>query len=122
MKFVSTLILLAVTVVTAAAQVTTGLLEGTVTDTQGGAVTGAEGNVINEQTGQNLKTTTGERGEWVLPSMPTGTYRVTVSHQGFKVAKFDGVKVDIGKPSTVNTMLELGALTETVEVVGGAEV
>ena len=47
---------------------------------------------------------------------------MTVSHPGFKTASMENVKIDAGVPATVNTTLEVGQLTETVEVQAGAEI
>jgi hypothetical protein len=122
MKLVSTCILLAALVASASAQVMTGRLEGTVTDSQGAAVPGAQVKVLNTQTGQTLTNVSDDHGLWALPSMPSATYTVTVSHPGFKTENIENVKVDAGVPATVNTTLQVGALTETVEVSAGAEV
>ena len=110
------------TVLAALAQVTTGRIEGTVNDPQGSAVPGAAVKVVNTATNQTLETTADEKGIWVFPSMPTSTYVVTVNHRGFKTVTVENVKVDAGVPSTVNVKLEVGSLTETVEVQGGAEI
>jgi len=97
-------------------------LSGTVTDPQGAAVPNARVVVTNDQIGRSYEAKTTERGEWVLPSLPPATYRVSVSAPGFKTAVVPGVKIEAGVPAAVNITLELGALVETVEVAGGAEV
>ena len=123
MKTLGTIwVLLAVFVVTAFSQVTTGRLEGTVTDPQGAAVPGAPVKVVNKETGQTFETAADEKGLWAVPSVSTATYTVTVNHPGFKTTTVENVKVDAGVPATVNAKLEVGALAETVEVQGGAEV
>ena len=104
------------------AQVTSGRLEGTVLDPKAAVVPGAKIEVSNIQTGLVFNQTSNERGYWVIPSLPTATYKVTVASQGFKKATVDQVKIDAGVPSTVNVTLELGGLTETVVVQGGTEV
>lgn len=109
-------------VVAAFGQVTTGRLEGTVMDPQGAAVPGAQVKVSNTQTGQNFSLVTDDRGLWVLPSMPTALYTVTVSQPGFKTVTIENVKVDAGVPATANAKLEVGSVAETVEVSGGAEI
>ncbi len=121
MKSAVCILLLAAAVV-GVPQVITSRLEGTVADPQGAAVPAAQVRVVNTQTGQSLETATDERGYWVLPSMPTATYRVTAGHPGFKTATVDKVKLDAGVPAAVNITLELGSVAETVEVKGGAEV
>src|SRR6266550_211525 len=115
-KFIATLLILGLFAIAALAQVTTGRIEGTVTDPQGAAVPGAKVKVLNKATGLALDTTADEKGGWVFPSMATATYTVTVNHPGFKTVTIDNVKVDAGVPATVNARLEVGALTETVEV------
>jgi hypothetical protein len=120
--FLSTLLILAALVAPSVAQTTTGRLEGNVTDSQGAAVPGAGVRVVNKETSQSFDTTTDEKGHWALPSMSTGTYGVTVTRTGFKTANIQDVKIDAGVPATVNTTLEVGQLTETVEVSAGAEV
>ena len=121
-KLTVTSLILSVLVGVLMAQVTTGRLEGNVTDSQGAAVPGAVVKVVNSLTSQTFDSATDERGHWSLPSMPSATYTVTVSHPGFKTASIDNVKIDAGVPATVNTALEVGQLTETVEVQAGAEV
>ncbi len=122
MKIAKTVLVLFAIVTASFAQVLTGRLEGTVSDPQGAAVPAAQVKVVNTQTGQTFNVVTDEKGYWSLPSMSTALYRVTVTSQGFKTATVDNVKVDAGVPATVNTTLEVGALTETVEVSAGAEI
>src|SRR5207248_2562582 len=121
-RFFATLLILGLFALAAIAQVTTGRIEGTVTDPLGAAVPGAKVKVLNKATGLALENTADERGGWVFPSMATATYTVTVNHPGFKTVTIDNVKVDAGVPATVNAKLEVGSLTEIVEVQGGAEI
>ncbi len=108
---------------TAFSQVTTTAhLSGTVTDAQGATVPGAQVDVVQTATGQLFRATTDEKGQWALPSLQTGTYKVTVSHAGFRTATNGNVALDAGVPATVNVALEVGATTETVEVSAGAEI
>ncbi|MCX6632041.1 MAG: TonB-dependent receptor [Candidatus Solibacter sp.] len=103
-------------------QVNTSRLDGTVTDPTGASVPGAEVTVSNVATGQTIKTTTGDRGDWALTSMAAAQYKVVVSKPGFKSGLAGSVVVSAGVPATVNIKLEIGAASETVEVVGGAEI
>ena len=104
------------------AQVTTSRLDGTVTDAQGATIAGADVQVVNIAQNQTLNAKTDEKGYWALASMPAGLYRVTVTQKGFKTETIDNVKIDAGVPATVNATLQVGALTETVEVAAGAEI
>jgi hypothetical protein len=103
-------------------QVNTSRLDGVVTDPTGAAVPGAEVTVTNLATDQVFKTTTAEDGGWALPSMAAAKYKIAASKSGFRVGLISGIEVNAGVPATVNIKLEVGAATETVEVVGGAEI
>jgi Carboxypeptidase regulatory-like domain/TonB dependent receptor len=104
------------------AQGTTALLSGTVQDPTGAAVPGAAIAVTNAETNQVVKTESNEKGEWVLPSMPPGNYRVSITKAGFKAELKTGVVIESGVPATVNVKLEVGQAAETVVVQGGAEI
>jgi hypothetical protein len=100
----------------------TSRLDGTVSDPQGAAVVGAQIRILNAATGQSFEVKSDERGYWIVTSLPTGIYKVTVSLQGFKTEVLENIKLDAGVPATANSVLQLGSLTETVEVQGGAEI
>ena len=104
------------------AQVTSGRLQGVVTDPNGAVVPGSRVTVTNVETGAAFSVNTTDRGTWAVPSLPTATYKVTVTASGFKATVVNEVKLDAGVPATVNVTLELGTLAETIEVSGGAEV
>jgi hypothetical protein len=106
----------------AGAQINTSTMDGTVTDAQGALVPRAQVTVMNNATGEALRTVTDDKGHWAIPSLSTSTYRVSVTAAGFKKAEKPDVRMDAGIPATVNLVLEVGAVSETVEVVGGAEV
>ena len=103
-------------------QVTTGRLQGTVFDPQGAVVASAHVTVVNTETDAKFSVDTSEGGEWAIPSLPTSTYRVMVTAQGFRTTTVNNVKLDAALPATVNVVLELGTRNDTVEVSSGAEV
>ena len=113
---------IAVSITAAFAQSTYGRIQGSVTDAQGGVIPGAQVRVVNTQFGQALDAITDELGFWTIPSTPTATYTVTISLAGFKSVTIQNVKVDAGVPATVNAKLEVGSVSETVEVTSGAEI
>ena len=106
----------------AGAQGTTALLSGNVQDPAGASIPGASITVTNSETNQVIKTETNDKGEFALPSMPAGTYRVSVAKPGFKLEVKEGVIIESGVPATVNVKMEIGQAAETVVVQGGAEV
>lgn len=106
----------------AAAQITTsGRLTGVITDTQGAVIPRAEVVAVSNETKQAFKATTGDEGNWSVPSAPNGTYTVTVTAPNFKKTVVQGVKVDVGQPTTVNATLEAGGANEEVIVTAGGE-
>ena len=106
----------------AIAQVNTSTMDGLVTDPQGALIGRAEVAVTNTLTGQVFRTVTDDKGHWAVPALPTATYSVTAGAPGFKRTTKDGIKMDAGIPATVNLSLEVGAVSETVEVSGSAEI
>ncbi len=104
------------------AQVATSRLDGTVTDAQGAAIPGAKVQILKKSENQTFTAQTDQKGYWVVPSLASDTYKVTVTQTGFKTADLAEVMLDAGVPATVNVTLQVGALTETIEVTGGAEI
>jgi hypothetical protein len=95
-------------------------LSGVVTDTGGGVIPGASVVVKNEATGVSYETTSTSTGAYNVPSIDPGTYSVTVSLSGFKTAVVNNVRILTATPASVNVKLDVGALTETVDVVAGS--
>jgi hypothetical protein len=120
MKKLAALVCLAASFVFA--QGNTSRLDGSVVDPTGAAIPVAEVTVTNLATDQGFKATTNERGEWTLPSMAAATYKIVITKTGFKSGIAPRVEVNAGVPATVNIKLEIGSASETVEVVGGAEI
>jgi len=98
------------------AQSDTAQISGTVKDPTGAVVANANVSVRNEATGIERRTVTNEAGVYVAASLPPGYYTVTVEATGFK--KFITIKnkLDPNVPATVNAGLDVGTVTETVEV------
>ena len=108
---------------TVPAQVTTtGRLTGTVADIQGALIPKAQVVAVHDQTKAEYKDTASGEGGWSIPSVPNGTYTVTITATGFKSTIVQNVKVDAGSVATVNASLEVGGATEQVIVTSGASV
>ena len=95
-------------------------ITGVVTDTAGGVVPGASVVVTSNATGTKYETMTNESGAFNVPALPAGSYTVTVSLQGFKSAVVTDVLVQIGMPTAVKPVLQVGQLAETVTVTGAS--
>ncbi|HEV8381955.1 MAG TPA: TonB-dependent receptor [Gemmatimonadales bacterium] len=95
-------------VLAAQAQATTGIIRGTVTDPSGAAVSGATVLLREAQTGFQRQVTTNERGIFVAPLLPLGTYDVAARAVGFSEVRRTGVRLGVGE--TVNLTLALAAV------------
>ena len=99
----------------------TATLTGVVTDTAGGVVPGANVSVVNNATKVTLESVSNTSGQFSFPALPIGTYTVTVSLTGFKTFVANEVRLLGGQVGNVNASLEVGNLTEKVEVKAGSE-
>src|SRR2546429_7053486 len=92
----------------AQSQATTGVIRGTVTDPSGTTVAGATVVLHEAQTGFQRQVTTNERGIFIAPLMPLGTYDVAARAVGFSETRRTGVRLGVGE--TVNLNLALAAV------------
>src|SRR5258706_13866623 len=106
-------------VLAAQSQATTGVIRGTVTDPSGTAVAGATVVLHETQTGFQRQVVTNERGIFVAPLMPLGTYDVSARAVGFSEARRTGVRLGLGE--TVNLNLALAAVRLQAVVVEATE-
>ncbi|MCC7175058.1 MAG: TonB-dependent receptor [Bryobacterales bacterium] len=99
------------------AQIDTGIISGRVTDPTGAAVPGARLTITQTQTNVVSNSETNAEGLFRVPSLRTGSYRVSVSAPGFKALTREGLTLRVGENLNVELALEVGSVTETVEVV-----
>jgi hypothetical protein len=101
----------------------TGAISGTVHDASGAVVPGATITAINVATGGKRSTTSQANGDFTLPVLPPGSYRVEVTEKGFKTWNGQGISVVVSETVKVNVGLQIGATSETVDVEGaGAQI
>lgn len=92
-------------------------ITGRVEDPQGAVVSGATVTVTEEATGRVVFTSmTNDGGVFRTSALPSGGYSVKVEAPGFKSAVFTGVRVTAGRPAGLNVRLDVGGVSETVEV------
>lgn len=105
----------------ALAQFTFGGLSGTVKDQNGAAIGGASVLVINEGTSKEFAAVSNSEGVFLVPLLPPGAYRVQISIRGFKVTSYTGIQISPGQEHTLTSVLEVGAVGDSVQVEAGAD-
>jgi hypothetical protein len=120
-RFTVLFLLLAAAVLVAAplasAQAVSGTILGNVRDATGAVLPGVTVVVTNDATGLTRTLVTDAQGEFTAPSVPTGTYTVTAELSGFKKISRSNYRVGVDMRVRVEFVLELGAMTETVNIV-----
>src|SRR6201997_2440357 len=101
------------------AQTITGTISGDVTDASGAVVAGATITVQNLGTNQKRTATTSKSGNFDVPDLAIGKYKVTASAEGFKTL-VQTAEVLTGAVTRAEFKLPVGQRAETVEVEGSA--
>ena len=92
----------------------TAELNGRVTDESGAVLPGVT--VTQMETGFTRTVVTNDNGTYVMPNLPTGPYRLEVALQGFKTYAQTGIVLQVAATPTINAVLVVGNLEETVSV------
>lgn len=100
---------------------TFGEITGHVTDSTGASVAGATVTVTNIATNGVRTTNSTEAGNYSLPSVPPGVYSVKIEHPGFKAAITNNVEVQVQQTVRLDFQLQVGQLSESVEVQATAD-
>ena len=101
---------------TALGQTVTGTIVGTVSDTSGGVIPGVQVAVTNDATKVSYNVVTNADGQYVVPFIPPGEYTITAGHEGFKKQVLSGLTVQVEQRVRADIVLQVGAVTQTVEV------
>src|SRR5689334_6795808 len=102
------------------AQQITGSITGAVTDPQGAAISGAEVRLTNTGTNAVNTTTSDSDGNFRFLLLPPGTYSLRATVTGFKTFLRDGIIVEVDRSIAVPVQLQIGQVSDTVEVTAGA--
>jgi hypothetical protein len=94
----------------------TGTINGTITDQTGGVIVGAEVTITDTATNRSQSQHTNRNGQFVFVDLDPGTYDVTVVKSGFRKLVLPAQPVIVGKAFILSLSMEVGAVTQTVEV------
>ena len=104
--------------IVAFAQLDTASIVGTVLDPSGAAIPNAAVVVQNQNTGATFNASANAEGNFVVPVLPIGRYRVTASSAGFKSGAVEGLTLHVSDRLRVEITLEAGSITEKITVTG----
>lgn len=100
---------------------TEGAVVGQVADASGAVVTGAKVSIVNLDTGLKREVVSNTEGQFEIFPLPRGFYSVTVSLSGFKTWSLARTEITVGDRRRVSPVLEVGAVSEKVDVEAVAE-
>lgn len=97
-----------------------GTITGLTTDASGAAIVGARISIVNNETNLTLETTSNETGNYRFIAVPIGLYTLRAELEGFQAHERREIQSQTNQTTVVDVELQVGAVTETVTVTGGA--
>lgn len=119
--FVASFLVLIMFALTGYAQSGGSTVRGTVRDPNGNVVNGANVTLTDPNRNFTRTQTTNDDGAYVFTAIPPGTYKLDVTAPGFKTASASGLVALVDTPTVRDVQLEIGAVSETVDVTSAAE-
>src|SRR5258706_6718255 len=114
---ISLLVLLAISpLATAQTQITTGTIQGTVTDTNGAIVPGASVEIKTLDTNLSRTLTTDDGGRFVVLGLPPGPYSIKVAKQGFATSVADRLDLTVGQALNLPVAMKISGVEERVTI------
>jgi hypothetical protein len=110
------LLFLAVASTNCFAQQTVGAITGTILDASGAGIPDATVKAVNIATNLEVVAHTKSNGSYLIPNLPAGTYKLTITKGGFKSETHTEVLVNGDRTTTVDTSLQVGSVSSIVEV------
>src|SRR5437879_1480710 len=98
----------------------TAQINGTVTDQSGAVLPGVEVTVTQIETQTRRNAVTNETGSYVFPNLAIGPYRLEAELPGFRTFVQTGIVLQVGSSPVINPVLEVGQVSESVEVQANA--
>src|SRR5436190_2818137 len=95
----------------------TGQISGTITDTSGAVVPGVDVTVVNEATGIKRNVKTNQDGIYTVPLLQPGGYSINAQVQGFRSLSRTGIQLQVAQSAQLDLKMEVGATSESINVV-----
>ena len=103
------------------AQVTATLV-GRVTDPSSAVIPATKITLVNTATNETRTVEVGESGEFTFVQLPPGSYTLTAEHEGFRKEVHSSIVLQVGQEARVDIILQVGSVSETVDVTASAPV
>ncbi|PYS68070.1 MAG: carboxypeptidase regulatory-like domain-containing protein, partial [Acidobacteria bacterium] len=117
----ATIFVLALFTITAHAQAGGSTVRGTIKDPQGNVIAGATVTLTNPEKNFTRTQSTNQEGVYLFNAIAPGTYKLEVEAPGFKTASASGLVALVDTPTVRDVQLEVGAVSERVDITSGVE-
>lgn len=107
--------------IAAAAQSGSSSVRGIVTDPQGSPVAGADVTLSNTERNFTRSQVTGGDGGFLFTGVPPGSYHLEIEMKGFKKTLLTNINALVDTPTSIDISLEVGNVSETVNITSGSE-
>src|SRR5215813_9244975 len=104
------------------AQTPSGEISGVISDSNGSVVAGVKITLTNPATNAVREVQSNDSGLYAIPALPPGIYTLKVEKTGFRAVERRNIEVLVGSANRIDVTLEVGEMTNTVEIIGGAPV
>jgi len=104
----------------AGAQLYTGSISGTISDSSGAFIAGTQVQATDDAKGFSFTATSDAGGRYVIRPLPPANYTVSVTAKGFKTQRKTGITIAVNQNASVDFSLTVGAFAEVVDVRAGA--
>jgi hypothetical protein len=118
--FVSIAVWVAISAASVAYAQLTAQIAGTISDSSGAVIPDASVAVVNEDTGIRWDAKTNSTGNYSVPLLQPGNYRIRVESQGFRPVNRSQIRLDVAQTARVDFSLEVGTAAESIDVVDTA--
>src|SRR5579862_270097 len=94
----------------------TATINGTVKDPSGAVLPGVEVTATQTSTNVSRQSVSDERGNFILPNLPVGPYKVEAALPGFRTFVQTGIELGVNQNPNLNVTMEVGQVSQAVEV------
>jgi hypothetical protein len=110
------LVVICLSLLSASAQTTNGLITGTITDPSGAVISDADIDVTNQGTNVTMSAKSDGAGSYIFPQLPPGLYDISIKKEGFATETQSGFQLGVNQSATLDFKLTVSSSVQTVKV------